>query len=137
MAEGDVRVQRIVLEPRRRLDRRDDLARHAQLGKAAERGLLVGPEVAHGLVQADHPFLDEVVAVAAREEVGARLEANEPRVPAHQVVERLLASVSRLHDELKILELSLDLLGWLQCGGGPSGHALPPCRRLSRNLQSG
>ena len=42
VAERDVRVQRRVLEAGRRLDRGDDLARHAELGEAAERRLLVG-----------------------------------------------------------------------------------------------
>ena len=55
---------------------------------------------------------------------------------ADSVIERLLASVSRLQDELEILELSLDLLGWLQCGGGPSGHAYPRVDGISRDVQS-
>src|SRR3954470_9995853 len=67
--EGDVLVQRRVLVARGRLDRGDDLPRDAQLGEVAERRLAVGPVVAHGLVEADEPFLDEVVGVAAGEEV--------------------------------------------------------------------
>src|SRR4051812_28429085 len=53
MAERNVRVERRMLEARRRLDRRDDLARHAKLREAAERRLLVGPEIADGLVEPD------------------------------------------------------------------------------------
>src|SRR5206468_2251803 len=49
VAERDVGVERRMLVPRRGLDRRDDLPRHAQLGEAAERCLLVRPEVAHRL----------------------------------------------------------------------------------------
>ena len=37
-----------------------------------------------------------------------------------------------LHDELEILELSLDLLSWLRCGGGASGHAGTPVSTASR-----
>ena len=73
-----------MLEARRRLDRGDDLPRHAQLGEAAERGLLVGPEVPHRLAQADQALLDEVLAVAAGKEVRARLHADEAGVPLDQ-----------------------------------------------------
>ena len=69
VAERHVLVQRRVLEARRRLDRRDDLPRHAQLGERTERRLLVGPEVAHRLVEADEALLDQVLRVAAGEEV--------------------------------------------------------------------
>jgi len=69
MAEGDIGVQGGVLEPGRRLDRRDDLAGDAKLGKAPERGLLVGAEVPYRLVEPNQPFLDEVFRVAAGQEV--------------------------------------------------------------------
>src|SRR6185437_641334 len=76
VAERDVRVERRVLESGRGLDRRDDLARDTELGEAAERRLLVGAEVANRLVEADEPFLEQVVVVAAGEEVRARLQAD-------------------------------------------------------------
>ena len=38
----------------------------------------------------------------------------------------MLASVPCLDDELEVLELSLDLLRWLRCGGGANGHASTP-----------
>src|SRR5262249_34985735 len=78
------------------------------------------------LVEADHPLLDEVVAVPTGEEVRTRLEADEAGVAAHEVVEGLLAPVPRLEDELEILELSLDLLGRLRWSGGANGHAWYP-----------
>ena len=99
-----------MLEPRRRLDRGDDLARHAELGERAERRLLVVAEVAHRLVEADHPLLDQVVGVTAGEEVAARLQAHEAVVAAHQLIERRLAPVARLEDELQILKFTLKLL---------------------------
>src|SRR6478672_4191193 len=52
VAERDVGVERRVLEARRRLDRRDDLPRDAELGEAPERRLLVRAEIADGLVEA-------------------------------------------------------------------------------------
>src|SRR3990170_1988374 len=115
-----------VLEARGRLDGGDDLPRDAELGEAAERGLLVRPEVAHRLVETDHPFLDEVVAVAARQEVRARLEPDEAGVPPHEPVERLLASVPSLEDELQILKLSLSFLSGFRCCGGADGHRDTP-----------
>src|SRR6266542_6246547 len=100
----------MVLVPRRRLDRRDDLARHAQLGEAAKRGLLVRPEIAHGLAKADQALLHEVLRVAARQEVGAGLHSDEARVAPDQVIPRTGIAVPRAQDELKILEFSLSLL---------------------------
>ena len=104
-------VQRAVLEAGCRLDRGDDLARHAELGERPKRRLLVGAEVAHGLVEADQPFLDEIVAVASGEEVRARLQPHEGRVAADQRIERRAVAVPRLENELEILKLSLSLLG--------------------------
>src|SRR3990172_11571887 len=77
LRERDVRVQRRMLEARRRLDRRDDLSRDAELGEAPEGGLLVRAEVAHRLVEADQALLDEVVRLAAGDEVRARLQPDE------------------------------------------------------------
>src|SRR5262245_21601783 len=122
VAERDVAVQRRVLEAGRSLDRGDDLPRHAELGEGAERGLLVVAEVADCLVEADQPFLDEVLAVTAGEEVRARFQPDEAGVAADELIHRAVVTVARLDDELKILELSLRLLlsagdrGWT--GGG-------------------
>src|SRR5207237_3646926 len=100
-----------VLEARRRLDRRDDLPRHAQLGKAAERGLLVGAEVAYRLVEADQPFLDQILGVATGEEVRARLQADEAGVAADQLVVGLVVAVPGAPDALEILAFPLEVLG--------------------------
>jgi hypothetical protein len=77
-------VQRRVLVARSRLDGGDDLARDAQLREVAEARLAVGAVVADRLVEADQPLLDEVLAVAAREEVGGGLEPDEPLVAGEQ-----------------------------------------------------
>ena len=61
--------------------------------------------------KADQALLDEVVRVAAGEEVRARLQADEAGVAAHQTVERLPVAVARLQHELQILKLSLSFLG--------------------------
>src|SRR5436305_5305897 len=111
-----------MLEARRRLDRRDDLPRHAQLRERAERRLLVGTKVAHRLVEADEALLDQVLRVAAGEEVRARLQPDEGRVPADQLVHGDARAVPRLQDELQILELSLNLLRRLRCDRGADGH---------------
>src|SRR6266540_2243838 len=103
VAERDVAVEGLVLEPRRRLDRGDDLPRDAELGERPERRLLVRAEVADRLVEADQSLLDQVLGVAAGEEVRARLEPHESRVAADQEVERRAVAVARLQDELQIL----------------------------------
>src|SRR5205085_5271577 len=100
VAERDVRVERRVLEACRALDRGDVLPGDAKLREGAKRRLLVGPEVPHRLVEADQPLLDQVVAVAADEEVRARLEPDERRVAPNQRVESGLIAVSGLEDEL-------------------------------------
>ena len=126
MAERHVLVQRRMLEARRRLDRRDDLARDAQFGERAERRLLVGTEVAHCLVEADEALLDQVFRVTAGEEIRARLEANEGRVPAHQLVHRLGRAVAGFQDELQILKFALNLLRRLRSVCGADGQGRTP-----------
>ena len=125
MAERDVLVQRRVLEARRGLDRRDDLARDAELREAAERRLLVGAEIAHGLVEADQALLDQVLGVAAGEEVRARLQADEAGVAADQLRPSRAVAVAGLEDELEILKLSLSLLRRI-CACGPSWTQASP-----------
>ena len=121
-----------MLEAGRGLDRGDDLPRHAELGEGAERRLLVGTEVAHRLVEPDQALLDQVVTVAADQEVGARLQPHERRVAPDQPVERGLIAVSGLEHELQILELSLSLLGTLWCSCVTNGHReRPPSGRVA------
>ena len=91
MAEAQVGVERHVLLPGGRLDGGDDLPGDAQLGEAAEGGVAAVLVVADGLVQADIALLDQVVAVAAGQEVGIGLQPHELAV-AHQ--DRLVASGS-------------------------------------------
>src|SRR5205823_8457138 len=114
--ERDVRVQWRVLEASRGLDRRDDLPGHAELGEAAERGLLVMPEVPHGFVEADQAFLDQVLRIAAGEELRAGGEADEAGVAANQSVERSLVAVPGADDELEIRELALLSLSRVRWG---------------------
>src|SRR4051794_3335928 len=110
MAERDVGVERRVLEAGRGLDRGDDLPRHAEFREAAERRLLVGAEVAHRLVEADEALLDQVLRVAAGEEVRARLQAHEAGVAADERVHRDAVAVPGSQDELQILKLALSFL---------------------------
>src|SRR5262249_52114884 len=128
VAERDVGVERRVLEAGGGLDRRDDLARDAELGKAAERGLLVGPKVPHRLVETDQPFLQQIVVVTARKEVRTRLEAEETRIPANQRVQGDRVAVPSLENELKILEFSLDFLRRACCRSASSHGASRPLR---------
>src|SRR5262249_60190117 len=106
----------------------DGPPRHAEAGECAKRGPLVGPEVPHRLVEADQPLLDQVVAVAADEEVRARLQPDEGGVAPDQRLERGLVAVARLDGELQILKLSLSLLRTLGGSCVTDGHRETPLR---------
>ena len=95
----------------------------------------VGTEVAYRLVEPDHALLHEVVAVAAREEVRARLQPDEPGVLAKEDVERVTAAIPRTKDELEIFKLSLSFLRGLRCCGGASGHRDTPMIGLVVSLR--
>src|SRR4051812_16570301 len=82
-----VLVQRLMLLTGRRLDGGDDLPRDAQLGERPEAGLMLGPEVASSLVQADQRLLLDVVGVAAHEEVAAALGPGETAVARDEGLE--------------------------------------------------
>src|SRR4051795_12792755 len=125
--ERDVLVQRRVLVARRGLDRGDDLARDAELGEVAEARLAVGPVVAVCLVEPDEALLDEVVAVAAGEEVRRRLQAHEAVVAAHEPLVRRGVALLGQRDEVTVIDLDLRL-----SVGGETGHErsfLPRCGR--------
>src|SRR4051812_45314085 len=123
VAERDVRVERRMLEAGGGLDRGDDLARHAQLGEAPKRRLLVRAEVPHRFVEADQAFLDQVFALAAREEIGAGLQPDEAGVAADQRVEGPVVSVPGAENELQVLQLTL---GPLRCGCRACCHVVSP-----------
>ena len=128
LAERDVAVQRLVLVAGRGLDRGDDLARDAELRERAEGRVLVGPEVAHGLVEADQPLLDQVVGLAAGDEVRARLQADEAGVAAEERVERGVVAVPGADDEADVVLLSLQSFCGTY-GGLCAWHGLPPLGR--------
>ena len=56
--------------PRRRLDRRNDLPRDAQLGECAERRELILAEITNRLKEADHALLHDILTICTDEEVG-------------------------------------------------------------------
>jgi hypothetical protein len=82
-------------------------------------------KVPHRLIEADQPFLDEVFAVAACEEVRARLQPDEAGVAADEVIHRRVVAVPRLDDELEILELALRLRLAAGCWGWTGGGHVP------------
>jgi hypothetical protein len=105
-----------VLLARRRLDRGDDLARDAQLGEGAERGLQLGVEVTDRLVEADHALLDDVLAVGADQEVRAGLDAGERAVLVQQLAQGGVAAAAGLHDEV-VVGLAVGVAPALADGG--------------------
>ena len=68
----------------------------------------IGAEVADGLVEADQALLDEVVRIAAGEEVGARLEADEAVVAADDGVHRALVTVAGSSDHCHLAGVAPD-----------------------------
>ncbi len=127
--ERDVLVQRRVLVAGRRLDRGDDLAGDAELGEVAEARLAVGSVVAHRLVEADQALLDQIVGVAAGQEVGRRLQPHESVVPAHDLVVRFGVSLLGQRDQIPILNLRLSLRVSRQSSHEETPFPLPPRRR--------
>ena len=77
--------------------------------KLRNERLAVGPEIADRLVEADQPFLDEVLAVAADEEVRRRLQAHEGRITPDEPVVRVVAALSRQREKISIIKLNLSL----------------------------
>src|SRR5204863_3373040 len=79
--------------------------RDAQLGEVAKARLAVAAEVADGLVEADERLLDEVVGVAAGEEVGGRLQAHEAVVAAHEPVVGVAIAELGERDQVAVINL--------------------------------
>ena len=122
LAEGDVGVERRMLEAGGGLDRRDDLAGDAELGEAPERGLLVGAEVAHRLVEADQPFLDQILGVTAGGSTSSPSVARSRCSGGSACPSPACRRSARADDELKVFELPLGPLGRGHSGGGSGGH---------------
>jgi hypothetical protein len=85
--------------------RRDDLAGHAQFGEVPEARLPVIPEVTDGLVEAEHPFLDQVIGVPADQEVGRSLHPDEALIALDELVGRIGTTLLRQNYEVYILRL--------------------------------
>ena len=109
LRERDVLVQRRVLVAGGGLDRGDDLARDAELGEVAEARLAVGAVVAHRLVEPDEALLDEVVRVAADQEVRRGLEPHEAVVALDDAVVGVLAALLGERDQVVIIKLDFTL----------------------------
>ncbi len=80
-----------------------------QLREVAEARLAIGAVVANRLVEADEALLDQIVAVAAGEEVRRRLETHEAVVTADETVVRVRVSLLCKGDEESVIDLKLRL----------------------------
>ena len=76
LVEGHVGVERLMLLAGGALDGGQDLAGDAQLRKAAEGGVLGGVVLADGLIEAQHPLLDQVLVVRAHQEENGSARAS-------------------------------------------------------------
>ena len=63
--------------PCSRLDGRNDLPRDAQLRKGPERRQLIISKVADRLVETNHAFLNNILAVCANQKIGSSLGSYE------------------------------------------------------------
>ena len=86
LGQRDVGVERLVLLAPCAADRRDELARDADVGEGPERRLLVRLEISDGLVQADHRLLEDVVALGADQEIGAGFHSSEVPVAGEEAL---------------------------------------------------
>ena len=77
--------------------------------KLRNERLAVRAEVADRLVEPDQALLDEVVGVAADQEVRRRLQAHERVVAPHQTVVRVRVPLLREGDQIAIINLKLTL----------------------------
>src|SRR6185503_9335026 len=126
LREGDVLVEWRVLVARRRLHRGDDLAGDAELGEVAEARLTVRAVVAHGLVEPDEPFLDQVVGVAADQEVRRRLQADEAVVAPDDHVVGVRTALLGESDQIVIVKLSFSVTSMRLRTGGADCHRPSP-----------
>src|SRR5207248_634677 len=124
------------------LHRGDDLAGDAELGEVAEARLAVRAKVADRLVEAEEPLLDQVVGVAAEQEVRRRLQSHEAAVAPDDAIVRVGAPALGERDEIRVLKLRWSFwpasrgngrtrrndAGEL-VSGGRCGHRIPPFGR--------
>src|SRR6185295_13892608 len=99
--------ERGVLVPGRRLHRGDDLTGDAELREVAKARLAIGAVVADRLVEAEQAFLDQVVCLAAKQEVGRCLEPDEAAVAADYRVVGIGPSVLGEGDQIMVIKLRL------------------------------
>src|SRR5215210_358788 len=109
LGERDVLVQGGVLVAGGGLHRGDDLPGYAELGEVPETRLAVPAIVAHRLVEPDEPLLDQVVGVAADQEVGRRLQSDEPEIPLDYAVVGVLLALLGERDQVMIIKLNLSV----------------------------
>ena len=124
-----------MLVARRGLHRGDDLARDAQLREVPEARLTVGAVVANRFVEPYEALLDEVVGVAADQEVRGGLEPDEPVVAAHDLVVGVLLALLGERDEVVIIKLYFRVR--LRPGIATRGRRPGGCGSGHRRLLSG
>src|SRR5205085_10771270 len=105
-----------------------------ELREVAEGRLPVRAVVAHGLVETDQAFLDQVVRVTAGKEVRGRLETDEAVVTADDPVVGGGVTLLRQGDQVAILDLNLTLR---LCGDPRHSNVLPGRSRLWPGLNTG
>ncbi len=77
--------------------------------KLRKRGLTVRAEVADRLVETDEPFLDQILGVAADQEVRGRLQPHEGRITPDEPVVGIRAALTGESEEIGVIKVNLSL----------------------------
>src|SRR5204862_8089560 len=101
--DGVVLVGRGVVVAARGLYRGGELARDAGLGEVAEARFAIGAGVADRLVEAEEPLLDQILGLAAEQEVRRRLQADEAAIALDDALIRVGAARLRERDQVGVL----------------------------------
>ncbi len=91
-----------MLLPGSGLDRSDDLPGDTELGKSAKRGKFVPPKIADGLVQTDHPLLNDILAIGTDKEIRSGLGFHKILIFQNQEFQGNIVATFSLADNILI-----------------------------------
>ena len=103
--QGDIGIQRCVLQPLRCLHRRIHLSADTQIRKRVKAGVSAAVVIPHCLEQTDHPLLDQILAVSAQDIHGFCFAAHQIFILITDVVHHLPVAFPQLVDELLICHI--------------------------------
>ena len=93
--QRNIGIQGLVLLSGCRLDGCDHLAVHTQLCKAAERSIPFFIIIPYSFIQTNHPFLDDILAVCADEEICSGFGTHQRFIFIQQIFLRCVVAILR------------------------------------------